>query len=465
MDTKEGALGPATRKAEVRNKEKLSKRVVDAAAPGPAVYRLWDAEIKGFGLKVTPNGVKTYFVSYRPGGGRAIGKKDYVIGRHGAITPDKARELARLALAEVAQGGDPQGERARRRGEMTISKLCDLYLDEGTATKKPSTLATDRGRIAAHIKPLLGARSVSSVTAGDVERFLRDVAAGRTAKPPEKVGKRAVRHVRGGKGTATRTVGLLGGIFSFAVRHKLRPDNPVLGVERFKDGRSERFLSAKELAALGKAIAEAEADGANRQGLAVIRLLTTTGARKSEIEGLRWDAVDFERSALRLRDSKTGAKVIAIGAPALAILADLDRAAKAARAETVAKAKAAGQPIPEPSPWVFPAGRGSDGHWTGTPKLWAKVRQAAGLADVRLHDLRHTYASLAVGAAGGAQSLAVIGKILGHSDVRTTARYAHLADDPLRQAADRIAAAAAAGLAGRSADVVPIAKARKRGKA
>ena len=348
---------------------------------------------------------------------------------------------------------------------MTVAQLCDLYLDEGTATKKPTTLATDKGRIASHIKPLLGKKPVSSVTAGDVERFLRDVAAGKTAKAPEKVGKRAVSHIRGGKGTATRTVGLLGGIFSFAVRHQLRADNPVTGVERFKDGRSERFLSAKELGKLGEAIAAEEAAGGSRLGLAVIRLLITTGARKSEIEGLRWDEVDFDRSALRLRDSKTGAKVIAIGAPALAVLADLDTVAKAALADAAKEAKAAGQPVPKASPWVFPAGRGSEGHWIGTPKLWAKVKGAAGLADVRLHDLRHTYASLAVGAAGGAQSLAMIGKLLGHADVRTTARYAHLADDPLRQAANRIAAAAAAGLAGQSAEVVPIAKARRSRKA
>jgi len=464
MEAKRDALGRKTR-ADALNKERLTKRVVDGAAPAEGLYRLWDAELKGFGLKVTPSGAKTYVIAYRAGGGRGGTKKEYTLGRHGALTPEQARDDARRLLAEVAQGGDPQGDRAKRRGEMNVADLCDLYLTEGTATKKASTLATDRGRITSHIKPVLGKKSVSSVTASDVERFMRAVADGKTAKEPVKLGKRAVRHVKGGKGTATRTVGLLGGIFSFAVRHGLRADNPVTGVTRYKDGRCERFLSAAELGKLGEALAAEEAEGGNRLGLAVIRLLITTGARKGEIEGLRWDEIDFERSALRLRDSKTGAKVVAIGAPALAVLAQVQKLAKAAQAEAEKEAKAKGQPVPKPSPWAFPAGRGSEGHWIGTPKLWAKVKKAAGLGDVRLHDLRHTYASLAVGAAGGAQSLAVIGKLLGHADVRTTARYAHLGDDPLRQAADRIAQAAAAGLAGKSAEVVPIGKARRSRKA
>jgi integrase len=236
-------------------------------------------------------------------------------------------------------------------------------------------------------------------------------------------------------------------------------------VARYKDGRSERFLSGDELGRLGKAIAAAEAEGRSANGLGVIRLLVTTGARKGEIEALRWDEVDFERSALRLRDSKTGAKVVAIGAQALALLAELAERAKAERLAAEAEAKAAGKVLPPPSPFVFPASRGTALHWTGTKRVWEQVRAEAGLPDVRLHDLRHTYASLAVGAAGGGQSLAVIGKLLGHKDVRTTARYAHLADDPVKQAADRIAAAAAAGLSGRSAEVVDLAKAKQGRKA
>lgn len=445
--------------------ERITKRLVDAAQPGDRLYRVWDAELKGFGLKVTPAGAKTYIASYRAGTGRAAPQREYTLGKHGVLTPDQARELARKVLSEARLGGDPQADRQRLRGERTVAQLCDLYLEEGASGKKASTLATDRYRIEAHIKPLLGKRPLSSVTAGDVERFMRDVAAGKTAVKRERIGPRAYTQPRGGKGTASRTVGLLGGIFAFAVRHKLRPDNPVHGVARYKDGRSERFLSGDELARLGKAIAAAEAEGRSANGLGVIRLLVTTGARKGEIEALRWDEVDFERSALRLRDSKTGAKVVAIGAQSLALLAELAERAKAERLAAEAEAKAAGEVLPPPSPFVFPASRGAGLHWTGTKKVWEAVRAKAGLPDVRLHDLRHTYASLAVGAAGGGQSLAVIGKLLGHKDVRTTARYAHLADDPVKQAADRIAAAAAAGLSGRSAEVVDLSTAKQGRKA
>lgn len=370
-----------------------------------------------------------------------------------------------LRSSAARLGADPQGHRQALRAEMTVAQLCDQYLAEGVATKKATTVATDRSRIASHIVPLLGGKSISAVTPGDVEAFMKAIANGKTATERRKLAPGKTSQVKGGKGTASRTVGLLGGIFSYAVRHKLRPDNPVRGVERFKDGRSERFLSAAELARLGEAITKAEADGRNRKGLAVVRLLTTTGARKSEIEGLRWDEVDFERSALRLRDSKTGAKVVAIGAPALEILSALAEQAKQDHAAAVAKAEEQGEAVPARSPFVFPAGRGAAGHWVGTDKLWRTVRESAKLPDVRLHDLRHTYASLAVGAAGGGQSLAVIGKLLGHKDVRTTARYAHLADDPVRQAADRIASAAAAGLSGQSGKVVDLqAKRRSRSK-
>lgn len=433
-------------------RERITKRVVDAAQPSERFYRIWDAELKGFGLKVTPAGVKTYIATYRAGTGRSAPQREYTLGRHGVLTPDQARELARKVLSEARLGGDPQTERKRLRGERTVAQLCDLYLEEGVSGKKASTLTTDRYRIEAHIKPLLGRKPLSSITQGDIERFMRDVAAGKTAVQRERIGPHAYTQPRGGKGTASRTVGLLGGIFAYAVRHKLRPDNPVHGVTRYRDGRSERFLSAEELARLGKAIEAAEADGRNAMGLAVIRLLVTTGARKGEIEALRWDEIDFERSALTLRESKTGAKVVAIGAEALALLSKLKERTKSERLKAEAKAKAVGEELPPPSPYVFPATKGAALHWTGTKRIWEEVRTKAGLSDVRLHDLRHTYASLAVGAAGGGQSLAVIGKLLGHKDVRTTARYAHLADDPVKQAADRIAAAAAAGLSGQSGE-------------
>lgn len=428
---------------------RIGRRSVEAATAEGAAYRLWDTDLKGFGLKVSKHGVKTYFVWYRAGEGRAAPRREYTIARHGEMTPDEARSEAARVLGRVRLGQDPQANRHRARAEITISALCDLYLEQGIATKKASTLVSDKARIRAHIKPLLGKRLVSAVTAADVAKFMRDVAAGKSAasvKPTRKAlratglkgkalaeadtRKRKDPAARGGKGTATRTLGLLGAIFVFAIREGLRTDNPARGVERFKDNQSQRFLSASELAALTTAIAAAEAEGVNPHGLNVVRLLTLTGARKSEIEGLRWSEVDLERACLRLADSKTGARVVPLGAAAVVALEAIPRI--------------------EGSTYVFPAGGDPNRHYVGTPKVWEKVRAAAGLSDVRLHDLRHTFASF--GAAGGL-SLPLIAALLGHRDVKTTQQYAHLADSPVKAAADRTAAAIEGAMGGRNAEV------------
>ena len=281
---------------------------------------------------------------------------------------------------------------------------------------------------------------------------MREVAAGKTAatvKPTApmlrakgvRLADDVQRHrrgdptARGGKGAASRTVGLLGGIFTFAVKAGLRADNPVQGVERYRDRRSQRYLTADELRRLATALAAAGSAGANAHGLAIIRLLVLTGARKSEIEQLRWSEVDFQHSCLRLADGKTGARIVPIGAAAVAVLSGLKRSETAAHVFPSADA-----PVHRP--------------YLGTPKLWERqVRPAANLGGVRLHDLRHTYASLA--AAGGA-SLPLIGAILGHRDVKTTAQYAHLADDPVKAVAERTAAAADAAMSGVSAEIIPM---------
>jgi len=410
-------------------KARITKRNVDAAAPGARDYILWDNKLTGFGLKVTPAGRMVYIAQYRAGGRRCR----YTIGPHGAPwTPEKAREKATAVLGAVADGGDPAAEKAADRNALTVAALCDLYLAEGCATKKPSTLATDRGRIERHIKPLLGRKRAKDVTRADVERFLRDVAAGRTAADV-RTGPRGRAIVEGGKGTATRTVGLLGGIFTFAVNRGLRPDNPVRGVKRFKDRRGERYLSPAELARLGEALAAAERDGENPTAIAAVRLLVLTGCRKSEILGLRWQYVDFERACLTLPDGKTGHTIIPLGAAALEVLAALPRL--------------------DGNPYVL-FGEKPGHHLVGLPRAWARIRTRAGLADVRLHDLRHSFAS--VGAAAG-MGLPIVGKLLGHRDPKTTARYAHIADDPARAAANRISGQIEAAMRGdKAAQVVPL---------
>lgn len=414
---------------------KISKRAVDATEPGDHDVYLWDADLAGFGLKVTPAGGKVYLVQYRMGGRKGRTRR-VTIGRHGQLTPDQARREAKRLLGQVAAGHDPAEVRAEARRDPTVADLCDLYLTEGCATKKPSTLATDRSNIERHIKPLLGRRRVRTVKRADVERFQQDVARGNTAADV-KTGPRGRAIVTGGRGTAARTVAVLGAIFTFAVKRDLRPDNPVRGVTRYKGERKERFLGLTELARLGDALATAEREGENAAAVAGIRLLVMTGARKSEITSLRWEYVDMERSCLRLPDSKTGAKVIPVGAPVLELLASL-------------------RPL-EGNPYVLPGDK-TGRYFLGLPKAWARIRKRAGLDDVRLHDLRHSFASVAV---SGGDSLYLVGKLLGHRQSRTTEVYAHLADDPLRAVADRTAGQIAAAMKGRDeigAEVVELPK-------
>ena len=264
-----------------------------------------------------------------------------------------------------------------------------------------------------HIKPLLGKKKIKSVTRADVMRFVKDVATGKTsADIRTRPHGRAI--VKGGTGTATRTVGLLGGIFTFAIDSGLLDDNPVRGVKRFIDRMGDRFLTREEFVTLGRALQSAAQEGENPHALAILNLLILTGARKSEIETLKWSDVDFDKGYLRLSESKTGQKIIPLNAAALEVHENLPRLAD--------------------KPFVFPAFRG-DGYYEGTPKVWRRVRKEAGLEDVRLHDLRHSFASIAVSRAA---SLSMIGALLGHAIQAMTERYAHLHDDPLRSVTEAV---------------------------
>lgn len=403
-------------------KTRITKRAVDAAVADGRDRYLWDAEVAGFGLKVAAGGTKTYLVQYRMGG-RGSPTRRCTIGRHGSPwTPEQARQEARRLLAEIAHGIDPAEARASRRHDLTVGELCNLYLSEGCTTKKPSTLKADRGRIEWHIRPLLGRKKVTAVTRGDVDRLLRDVTAGRTTASAERSPKGG-GIAKGGRGAASQSVILLRAMLNFAIERGLRQDNPAAGVKVFKVRKIERFLTSDELARLGDALSAAERNGANRTILAAIRLLLLTGCRRSEILSLRWDYVDAERSCLRLPDSKSGAKVVPVGGSALAVLAGLPRV--------------------EGNPHVI-VGEIDGSHLVNIDRMWRSIRQAARLPDLRLHDLRHSFAS--VGACGG-DSLLVIGKLLGHSQASTTQRYAHLSNDPLKAAADRISAAISAAMA------------------
>lgn len=418
-------------------KAKLTKRAIDAVKPGKRDLFTWDTEVKGFGLKVTPAGNRIYVFQYRFGGQ----VRRYTIGKHGSPwTPDKARGEAERLRGIVAHGKDPAVAKAAEKAKRTtITQLCDQYMAEAPfiilpkkgRPKKAATIATDKSNIERHVKPLLGRKRIHTVNRIDIERFQKDVAAGKTACD-EKTGPRGRAIVKGGRGTAARATALLAAIFSYAVKQGMLRENPAKGVELFKGEPRTRFLTADEMSSLGEALSKAKSNGTSETVIAAIRLLILTGCRKSEILGLRWTWVDFEGGCLRLPESKTGKKVVPLGAPALELLATLPRI--------------------EGNPHVLP-GEKEGGHLVGLPKAWAKIKKQAGLDDVRLHDLRHSFATVAV---AGGDSLYLVGKVLGHKQSKTTEVYAHAQQDPLRAVADRAASKIAAAMKGKGGKVVKL---------
>ncbi len=389
---------------------KLTKRRIDEAKPIAKRTVLWDSEVHGFGLRVTPAGERTYVLKYRHRGGQ----RWFSIGRHGSPwTLEQARKEAQRLLGEVARGDDPAATKGADRQALNVAQLCDLYLAEGASHKKPLTLKADVGRIEHHIKPLLGRKRVDAISRGDVERLIVDVIAGKTAQSaPNPRGRGTL--AKGGRGVAGQCATLVGTLMAFAVRRGLRGDNPAHGVKKPPVRKMERFLSEVEIGRLALALDAYRSEGGNEFAVAALRLLLLTGARRNEILSLEWRDVNFERQCLRLRDSKTREKVIFLNAPALAILQGLPRIGD--------------------NPHVI-VGNESGSYLKGLDKIWTNVRTRAGLTDVRIHDLRHSFAS--VGVAGGL-SLPVLGALLGHRQAMTTARYAHLSADPLRAANEAV---------------------------
>lgn len=393
---------------------RLTKRLVDAAEATAKDVFLWDDDVKGFGLKVTPAGDKSYVLQYRNLEGRS---RRYKIGRHGSPwTVDEARQRARDLLHGIGLGVDPLSVRAAERSATTVSDLADLYLEEGPAArpnKKPASWATDGAILRGHVKPLLGARTAKSLTRADIAKFQNDVAEGKSARTT-KTKPRGAARITGGKGIAARATATLRAMLSFATERGMIPANPAAGVRLFKQQKVERFLSEAEVAQLSDAITTLEEELKLHPSFAAcIRLLMLTGCRRGEIEGLRWGWIDYDRGMIRFPDSKSGAKVTPLPSPAVDILKGLKRR--------------------KGNPYVFPAIRGDEGHIVGLSKAWGAVRTAAKMPELRLHDLRHSFASFAV--ADGA-SLYLVGKVLGHKQASTTEIYAHLRDDPLKAVAD-----------------------------
>jgi integrase len=401
---------------------KITKRLVDGVESRHATYLVRDTELKGFVLVVTPAGAKSYAVDYRAGSGRGAPKRRLTIGKHGSPwTPEMARTKAKRLLAEVAAGRDPAITRQRQRTTLTFGDLIDLYLAEGVSHKKTSTLKADRGRIEHHLRPLLGKLPADRIGRAEIERIRNAVAAGKTAETIASGEKRGPGSIAtGGKGAAAQCVALVSSIYAFAIGRGLVSDNPARGIKKVPVRKVERFLSEAEMGRLAEALdAEAERSG-NLYGPTAIKLLLLTGCRLGEITNLFWEQVDFEHGCLRLPDSKSGPKVVYLNSPARLLLEGLPRVAD--------------------NPRVIPGLRAVSGT-AAIQNSWKRARAAAGLANVRLHDLRHSFAS--VGAVGGL-SLPVIGALLGHKHSTTTARYAHLSADPLRAANDAVGARIAA---------------------
>jgi integrase len=399
---------------------RLSKRTVDAAAPEARRFTVWDSELKGFGLVVQPSGIKSYIVRYRVGGGRTGTLKQMVLGRHGAVTPEEARSLARKALAAVARGDDPAGLKIQAREAPTLEQIAQAFLNEHTrAKRKASTAVHYAGLLNTYVLPALGRKRAAEVTATDLARLHLSLA----NKPYQ----------------ANRMLATMGSLYSFAQRQGLVPEgyNPAKKVDRYTESRRERFLTVEELQRLGEALTRGvdpgftSADGQRERispyAAAALRLLLFTGCRVAEVLSLRWEYVDVQRGLLFLPDSKTGRKTIVLNAPALAVLADIPRAAD--------------------NPYVI-CGQKPGAPITDLKRPWQRVLAEARLRGVRLHDLRHTFASYGAGASFG---LPILGKLLGHTQAATTARYAHLDADPLRRASEQISNTIAAALKGANA--------------
>lgn len=402
---------------------KLTKRTIDAIGEVDKETLIWDDELPGFGLRCWPSGRRVFFVQYRVGGVRTGRQRRLRLGAYGLLTLDQARAEAKRVLSKAALGEDASAVRSERKKVVTVADLLEIWTREGVITNRrtgaPRTahnIAGELGMVEAHIRPLLGKVELSKLTRADIERARRAIATGATAttKPGRLRGR--IR-VTGGEGTATRTIRLLSSILAFAEDRGMIEANPARGVKLAPGRKLNRFLSPDEIRRLGAVLRVPQPTPGMETAVKAIELLMLTGARRQEIVGLKWSEVDLAFGVLRLETSKTGAKIVPLAGAAVARL-------EALRAEPNA------DPV-----WVFPNARG-DGPYDGIGRVWGRLRAQAGLSGVRLHDLRHTFASVGAGQGVG---LTLIGGILGHSQASTTQRYAHLADDSLRQAVEKIA--------------------------
>lgn len=412
----------------------LTKRQIDAFRfdpKGTAKQIMWDGELPGFGVRVFPTGRRAFVLHYRTKAGRS---RLYTLGRYGVLTPAQAREKAVTTLAAVQAGADPVEQRKAARKAATLAELTPDYLAEAEPKLKPRSHAEYTRLIERHIVPKLGRKPVTDITTRDCAKLHHAL-----NKTPY---------------VANRTLDVLSIFMRWCERHgyRERNSNPCSDVEKFPEQGRERFLSVAEIGELGAALTRAEREGlppapqhrkrtkradklkhrpktadkpipANPFAIAAIRFLLLTGWREQEALTLRWADVDFTRKLATLPSSKTGKSHRPLGAPAFALLAGLPRV--------------------NGSPYVFPGLKEAQ-PLREIKRVWFAVRHAAKMPELRLHDLRHTLASVAV---AGGHSLYVTGALLGHTRAETTRRYAHLNDDIRNAAADDVSTRIAEALA------------------
>lgn len=398
---------------------KLTIRTVAAIKPEDRDIFVWDEKLSGFGLRVKPSGVKSFIIQYR--NVHNVSKR-MTLGRFGVISPEKARTKANRLLNAVADGVDPARDKQEARNAPTMAELAERYMGEyAKPRKKPIGVEHDERNIRCHILPALGRNK----KAADVSR--QDV-------------MKMVNGLKDTPGASNRARAVLSKMMELAEVWSVRPpnSNPCKHVKKYPESKRERFLTMEEFNRLGETLAEAEHQNVELpQAIAAFKLLIFTGCRRGEILGLRWDEVDWERKCLRLTDSKTGPKVVHLNAPALQVLQNIERE--------------------EGSPWVIP-GRNSGEHLVDVKGPWRRIRKKAGLEGLRIHDLRHSFASVG---AGGGVPLQMVGKLLGHAQASTTERYSHLAPDPVKAANEMIGARIAAAMeTGGSGEVVELPRRR-----
>lgn len=378
--------------------QKLTKRLIESAPTTAKATFLWDCQLKGFGVRIATSGTKSYLVRYRVGAGRRARQRKYTIGRHGSPwTVDAARREAIKILAQAAHGSDPLDDRKSRNAALRFSELSEKYITEhALPKKKASSVEQDKRLLRTTLLPRFSIWRVSEIAERDILKLHSDLA-------PT-------------KSKANHCLSLLSKMFELAEVWgcRARYTNPCRGIKKYKVEARERFLASGEIDRLFAVLAEEEAEGAYPHAIAILRLLMLTGARKGEIIALEWDEIDIERRTITKKDSKTGRRAFPVSEPVVDILERLDRQLN--------------------SPFVFPAARGVS-HYQGLTKEWLRIRKRAGLDEVRIHDLRHTYASLSI--ANGI-SIAVLSKLLGHASISTTERYAHLSNDPVRQGVEKV---------------------------